>query len=98
MFNELTRKFNFSSASDMVEVAVLYSKMTWASSSAKKLIRDYPCGGQQVVLWNGSASSKRTIKYRVRQGTILGSLLYILRTLDLSRDMTTNVDPAAQGR
>ena len=88
--------FDFSSAFDTVEAAVLDSKMTWASSSARKLIRDYLCGGQQVVLWNGSASSKRTIKYGVRQGSILGPLLYILLTGDLPGKMTTNIDPAAQ--
>ena len=52
--------------------------------------------GQQVVLWNGSASSKRTIKYGVRQGSILGPLLYILLTRDLPKKMTTNIDSAAQ--
>jgi len=88
--------FDFSSAFDTVESAVLDSKMTWASSSARKLIRDYLYGGQQVVLWNGSASSKRTIQYGVRQGSILGPLLYIVLTGDLPKKMTTNIDPAAQ--
>ena len=88
--------FDFSSAFDSVEAAVLDNKMTWASSSARTLIKDYLCGGQQVVLWNGSASSKRTIKYKVPQGSILGPLLYILLTGDLPRKMTTKVDPAAQ--
>ena len=66
----------------MVVAAMLDSKMTWARSSGRKLIRDYLCGGKQVVLWNDSASSKRTIKYGVRQGSILGPLLYILLTGD----------------
>ena len=88
--------FDFSSAFDTVEASVLDSKLGWASGQARAIIEDYLSGGQQTVVWNGSASKRLLLKYGVRQGSILGPLLYIILTGDLPEIMTSNIDPAAQ--
>ena len=88
--------FDFSSAFDTIEASALDRKMDWASNQARALIKDYLSGGQQVVIWNGSPSNMHHIRYGVRQGSILGPLLYIILTGDLPKIMTSNVDLAAQ--
>ena len=88
--------FDFSSAFDTVEPTVLDSKLGWASQLARALIKDYLSDGQQTVVWNGSTSKRNLIKYGVRQGSILGPLLYIILTSDLPKTMTSNVDKEAQ--
>ena len=87
--------FDFSSAFDTVEASVLDSKLDWASNQARAIIKDYLSGGQQTVVWNGSASKRLLLKYGVRQGSILGPLLYIILTGDLPEIMTSNIDLAA---
>ena len=88
--------FDFSSAFDTIESTVLDHKLSWATSQARKLIKDYLTGGQQTVIWNGAASEKRQILYGVRQGSILGPLLYIILTSDLPEAMCSNIGPAAK--
>ena len=88
--------FDFSSAFDTIEASVLDSKLGWASSQARSIIKDYLTGGHQTVIWNGSASKRLLLKYGVRQGSILGPLLYIILTGDLPEIMTSNIGPAAQ--
>ena len=88
--------FDFSSAFDTIEASVLDSKLTWAGQEARELIRDYLLDGRQKVVWNGQISKTNLIKFGVRQGSILGPLLYILLTGDLPRIVTDNIEPDAQ--
>ena len=60
------------------------------------LIGDYLLDGRQKVVWNGQTSKTNLIKFGVRQGSILGPLLYILLTGDLPRIVTDNIEPEAQ--
>ena len=87
--------FDFSSAFDTLAPTVLDQKLSWASSQARDLIKDYLTGAEQRVLWNGEASEKRQILYGVRQGSILGPLLFIILTSDLPGTMCSNIDPGA---
>ena len=88
--------FDYSAAFDTVEAGVLERKLPWASSQARKLLRNYLSGGKQRVLWNDCASMTNEVKYGVRQGSVLGPLLFILLTGDLPRSVTRDVDPATQ--
>ena len=87
--------FDFSSAFDTLAPTVLDQKLSWASSQARELIKDYLTGAEQRVLWNGEVSEKRQILYGVRQGSILGPLLFIILTSDLPGTMCSNIDPGA---
>ena len=88
--------FDFSTAFDTVSSTVLDHKLGWAISHAWDLKKGYLNGGQQTVIWNSAASEKRQILYGVRQGSILGPLLYIILTSGLPEAMCSNIDPAAK--
>ncbi|QQP51054.1 Putative RNA-directed DNA polymerase from transposon BS [Caligus rogercresseyi] len=62
----------------------------------KKLMLSYLTGGRQQVNWNGQRSSFLNIKYGVRQGSVLGPLLFILLTADLPDYLRVAVNPEAQ--
>ena len=88
--------FDFSAAFDTVEAEVLESKLPWASKQAKKLILNYLHGGKQRVSWNGCVSRTNEVEYGVRQGSVLGPLLFILLTGDLPESVTRDTNPEAQ--
>ena len=88
--------FDFSAAFDTVEAAVLESKLPWAGEQARKLIMNYLHGGKQRVSWNGCISSSRFLEYGVRQGSVLGPLLFILLTADLPMIVTSGCEPVTQ--
>ena len=88
--------FDFSSAFDTVEATVLERKLPWASVQERKLLLDYLRGGKQRVSWNGCVSKTNEVEYGVRQGSVLGPLLFILLTGDLPKTVTSDLDPAAQ--
>ncbi|QQP41899.1 Putative RNA-directed DNA polymerase from transposon BS, partial [Caligus rogercresseyi] len=62
----------------------------------KKLMLSYLTGGRQQVNWNGQRSNFLNIKYGVRQGSVLGPLLFILLTADLPDYLRVAVNPEAQ--
>ena len=55
----------------------------WVEKSSLALLRSYLTGGSQEVRWNGTPSSKLEVKYGVRQGSIMGPLLFTLLTSKL---------------
>ncbi|QQP49716.1 Putative RNA-directed DNA polymerase from transposon BS [Caligus rogercresseyi] len=62
----------------------------------QKLMLSYLTGGRQQVNWNGQRSNFLNIKYGVRQGSVLGPLLFILLTADLPDYLRVAVNPEAQ--
>jgi hypothetical protein len=45
--------------------------------------RLYLTGARQRVVWDGQVSGTVDVEYRVRQGSLLGPVLYLLHLLDL---------------
>ena len=73
--------YDFSAAFDTISVTIFKTKISsWASQSTTDLLVSYLTGGRQRVYWNNSLSTERDVKYGVRQGSILGLLLFILTT------------------
>ncbi|QQP49644.1 Putative RNA-directed DNA polymerase from transposon BS, partial [Caligus rogercresseyi] len=62
----------------------------------KKLMLSYLTGGRKQVNWNSQRSNFLNIKYGVRQGSVLGPLLFILLTADLPDYLRVAVNPEAQ--
>ena len=88
--------FDYSAAFDTVEPAVLNRKLAWASGKARKLLTDYMNAGTQRVKWNGALSEVNAVLYGVRQGSVLGPLLFVLLTGDLPRNVFNSVTPESQ--
>ena len=83
--------FDYSAALDTVEPSVLNRKLAWASGKARKLLTDYMNAGMQRVKWNGALSEINAVLYGVRQGSVLGPLLFVLLTGDLPRTVVRSV-------
>ena len=88
--------YDFSSAFDTIEAPTLESKLFWASSHTRKLVRDYLSNGVQTVVWNGQHSKTNKVLFGVRQGSVIGPLLFILLTSDLPKLVSDNVKPEAK--
>ena len=82
--------YDFSAAFDTIDPDLLLAKLKWMQASAKKLLSSYLKGGRQQVQWNGVLSDELEIKFGVRQGSVLGPLLFILVTADLPANMNAD--------
>ena len=85
--------FDYSAAFDTVEPSVLNRKLAWASGKTRKLLLNYMTAGRQRVKWNGTLSEINAVLYGVRQGSVLGPLLFVLLTGDLPRTVIKSVTP-----
>ena len=76
--------FDFSSAFDTIDHRILVTRMSpWADEGVTLLISDYLLGGTQEVRWNGVRSKDHQVQFGVRQGSILGPLLFTILTSTL---------------
>ena len=83
--------YDFSSAFDTVDPLTLLSKLDvlGVRGNANKWFRSYLEGGSQHVVWNDATSKPLCVKYGVRQGSILGPLLFITLMNDLPESIST---------
>ena len=81
----LLLSIDFSKAFDLVEHDILLKKLYHYGirGNALKWIQSYLYSREQFVTVNGHDSEKRTIKYGVPQGSILGPLLFVVYIIDI---------------
>jgi hypothetical protein len=77
--------FDLTAAFDTVDKAQLVTKLTalGITGKARSWFESYLSGGQQCVDWNGARSGHIFIEFGVRQGSILGPLLYLILVADM---------------
>ncbi len=78
--------FDFSAAFDTVDPSTLIEKLERLGVKGRReadWFRSYMTGGHQIVDWNGARSKRASVKYGVRQGSILGPLLFLAVMADL---------------
>jgi hypothetical protein len=77
--------FDLTAAFDTVAKAQLIPKLArlGISGRALKWFESYMSGGRQAVVWNGVKSTFVDIVYGVRQGSILGPILYNIHVTDM---------------
>ena len=77
--------FDFSSAFDTVDATQLLSKLDalGVRGTPAAWFRSYLTGGRQFVVWDGAKSAAVAVNYGVRQGSILGPLLFVSLMYDL---------------
>ena len=77
--------FDLSSAFDTVDKKQLLPKLKalGVGGTALDWFASYLSDGRQCVEWNGSRSDFRAVKFGVRQGSILGPLLYLILVADM---------------
>ena len=87
--------FDLSSAFDTVDASHLLARLEVAGVRGRELswLRSYLSGGRQYVDWDGVKSSHAQMQYGVRQGSILGPLLFTLLIADLPDKL--GIDKAA---
>jgi hypothetical protein len=74
--------FDLTAAFDTVDKAQLVTKLTALGITGKACswLESYLSGGRQCVDWNGARSR---VEFGVRQGSILGPLLYLILVADM---------------
>ena len=77
--------FDLSSAFDTVDKKQLLPKLQalGVEGSALDWFDSYLSDGRQCVEWNGTRSDFNVVKFGVRQGSILGPLLYLILVADM---------------
>jgi hypothetical protein len=78
--------FDLSSAFDTLDPSTLLDKLAAIGITGKcnTWFRSYLVGGSQCVDWDGAVSSFVEMAFVVRQGSILGPVLFVLHTADMA--------------
>jgi hypothetical protein len=86
--------FDLSAAFDTLDPAVLLPKLSALGilGRSNRWFASYLSGGLQVVDWNGTRSLPVAVKYGVRQGSILGPLLYLVHVADMPDTVSVAVE------
>ena len=91
--------FDFSSAFDTVDPSHLLARLQLLGIRGREQawFRSYLTGGTQCVDWGEARSENRPIKFGVRQGSILGPLLFVVLLSDLPRELGIATAAAGAG-
>jgi hypothetical protein len=83
--------YDLSAAFDTVGVEELKPKLVALGITGRALdwFESYLTGGSQCVVWNGAVSSRIEVRFGVRQGSILGPVLFITLMSDLPAFLKT---------
>lgn len=81
--------FDYSSAFDTVDSLELDSKLRriGACKLTRKWFQSYMAGGLQQVKWNSATSTFVSVEVGVRQGSILGPLIFIIISMDITKTL-----------
>ena len=74
--------FDVSAAFDTVSMTTVLRalKSLGCSDSTAAWFQSYMSGGRQAVIWNGATSSMSNVTHGVRQGSILGPMIFLIVT------------------
>jgi hypothetical protein len=83
--------FDLSAAFDTLHPDTLLQKLeaVGITGRSNSWFRSYLTGGSQCVDWEGAISSFVDVEFGVRQGSILGPILFILHTADMASAVGT---------